>query len=89
MFKAQIPSQKTAGIDPPIAYNVSHDNGLVAMAFAPGIHGAPAYNIGIDVMKVRIPGRDTFASFVHTIGDQVNLTPSPSLSRSFLEHSLR
>jgi len=43
------------------------------MAFAPGIHGAPAYNIGVDIMKVRIPGRDTFASFVHTVRDQ--LTP--------------
>lgn len=69
-----MPSKKTAGIDPPIAYNISHDNALVAMVFAPGIHGAPAYNIGIDVMKVRVPGRETFASFVHTIRDQVILS---------------
>ncbi|KAF8232452.1 4'-phosphopantetheinyl transferase [Tricholoma matsutake] len=67
------PYIKTAGIGPPIAYNVSHDNALVAMIFAPGIYGPPAYNVGIDVMKVRIPGRDTFTSFVDTMGDQ--LTP--------------
>jgi 4'-phosphopantetheinyl transferase len=74
-IQTQIPLKKSAGLDPPIAYNISHDNALVAMAFAPGIYGAPAYNIGIDVMKVRIPGRDTFASFVHTVGYLVNLIP--------------
>jgi phosphopantetheinyl transferase len=83
MFGTQIPSKKAEGLDPPIAYNVSHDNALVVMAFAPGIHGAPAYNIGVDIMKVRIPGRDTFASFVHTVRDQVNLTSTPSPVKSF------
>jgi 4'-phosphopantetheinyl transferase len=56
------------------------------MVFAPGIYGAPAYNIGIDVMKVRVPGRDTFASFVNTVRDQVNRIPSPELI-IFSEHS--
>lgn len=41
------------------------------MAFAPGIHGAPAFSIGVDVMKVRVPGRESFLSFVQTVGDQV------------------
>ncbi|KAG6911640.1 hypothetical protein DXG01_007890 [Tephrocybe rancida] len=60
-------------LSPPIAYNISHDNGLVAMAFAPGIHNPPAFSIGIDVMKVRIPSRDTLASFIDSVSDQ--LTP--------------
>ncbi|KAG6855061.1 hypothetical protein C0991_005990 [Blastosporella zonata] len=65
-------------LDPPIAYNISHDNALVAMAFAPGIHNPPAFSIGVDVMKVRIPGRDTLGSFVESISDQ-----DETLSRFF------
>ena len=40
-------------------------------------------NIGIDVMKVRIPGNESFASFVDTVGDQVGSFPylSPVLTR--------
>jgi len=53
------------------------------MAFAPGIHGAPAYNIGIDVMKVRIPGRETLASFVNTVRDQVKVILLPMINSSF------
>lgn len=63
--------QATQTLVPPLAYNITHDNDLVAMAFAPGINNPPAYNVGIDVMKVRIPGRETFDSFVNTVGDQV------------------
>ncbi|KAG6890940.1 hypothetical protein C0995_000897 [Termitomyces sp. Mi166 len=57
----------TPGLDPLIAYNISHDNGLIVMAFGPGIHNPPAFNIGVDVMKVRIPDRNTLASFVERI----------------------
>ncbi|KAI9510442.1 4'-phosphopantetheinyl transferase superfamily [Russula earlei] len=42
---------------PPIAFNVSHDNELVAMASAPGEHGPPAFLIGVDVMMVQVPTR--------------------------------
>lgn len=63
--------QTTPGVEPPIGYNVTHDNGVVAMAFAPGSHNPPAYSIGVDVMKVRLPGRESFVSFVETVGDQV------------------
>ncbi|KAA1466168.1 4'-phosphopantetheinyl transferase [Dentipellis sp. KUC8613] len=59
----------TPGIDPPIGFNVSHDNDLVAMAFAPGVHDPPAYRIGVDVMKVQLPLREPFRSFVDTVGD--------------------
>ncbi|KAF9057374.1 hypothetical protein BJ165DRAFT_1411662 [Panaeolus papilionaceus] len=56
---------------PPLAYNITHDNNLIAMAYAPGLHNGPEFNIGIDVMKLRIPGRETFSSFVETVGDQL------------------
>ncbi|KAF8076164.1 hypothetical protein FPV67DRAFT_1712452 [Lyophyllum atratum] len=70
---AKKPYITTLGLDPPIAYNISHDNALVVMGFAPGIHNPPAFSVGVDVMKVRIPGRDTLASFINSVGDQ--LTP--------------
>ncbi|PPQ72529.1 hypothetical protein CVT24_004835 [Panaeolus cyanescens] len=56
---------------PPLAYNITHDNNLIAMAYAPGLQNSPAFSLGIDVMKLRIPGRETFASFVETVGDQL------------------
>ncbi|KAK7060310.1 hypothetical protein VNI00_001075 [Paramarasmius palmivorus] len=64
----------TPGIEPPIAYNVSHDNSLVVMVFASGKHNPPAFNIGIDVMKVQMSSRqDTYTQFVNIFQDQ--LTP--------------
>jgi len=63
-------SQVAPDLDPPIEYNITHDNNLVAMAFTSGDQQR-CNNIGIDVMKVRIPGRESFASFVETVGDQV------------------
>jgi hypothetical protein len=56
---------------PPIGFNVSHDNELVAMAFAPGEHGPPAFLIGVDVMRVRVPTRGTegAASFLRAVGE--------------------
>ncbi|KAG2013911.1 hypothetical protein CC2G_010775 [Coprinopsis cinerea AmutBmut pab1-1] len=54
-----------------IGFNVTHDNALVAVAFAPGIHGPPAFNIGIDVMKTKIPSREPFASFVEAFEEQL------------------
>jgi 4'-phosphopantetheinyl transferase len=61
-----------ASIDPPlIGFNVSHDNELVAMAFAPGEDGPPAFLIGVDVMKVHVPtrGAEDIASFLHAVGE--------------------
>ena len=40
------------------------------MAFTSGDQQRSS-NIGIDVMKVRVPGRESFASFAETVGDQV------------------
>jgi 4'-phosphopantetheinyl transferase len=56
----------------PIAFNVSHDNELVAMAFAPGHHAPPAFLIGVDVMMVQAPTRGAeqgTALFLRTVGD--------------------
>ncbi|KAF9485383.1 4'-phosphopantetheinyl transferase [Pholiota conissans] len=60
-------------LEPPIAYNITHDNNLVAMVVAPGTHNPPAFSIGIDVMKLRIPGRETLRSFINTVGDQLTI----------------
>ncbi|KAF8901709.1 hypothetical protein CPB84DRAFT_1815148 [Gymnopilus junonius] len=59
------------GIDDPIAYNITHDNNLVAMAFAQGVQNPPAYSLGIDIMKIKIPGRETLSSFIDVVGDQL------------------
>ncbi|THU92108.1 4'-phosphopantetheinyl transferase [Dendrothele bispora CBS 962.96] len=68
-----------------IAYNISHDNDFIVMAFSergpippaiPGVHPTAneAGSIGIDVMKVALPGRhDTYSSFVRIFQEQ--LTP--------------
>ncbi|KAJ7068072.1 hypothetical protein C8F01DRAFT_589384 [Mycena amicta] len=77
--------------DPAIAYNISHDNGLVAMASSSNTHNPPAFSLGIDVMKVRIPGRESFASFVETAGDQLtaherHLISSAKTQDEALEH---
>ncbi|KAF8211350.1 hypothetical protein K438DRAFT_1807156 [Mycena galopus ATCC 62051] len=61
----------TSGVDPSIAYNVSHDNGLVAMVSSANTDNPPAFTVGVDVMKLRIPGRESFTSFVETVGDQL------------------
>lgn len=42
------------------------------MVSSPNTYNPPAFTIGVDVMKVRIPGRETFAAFVETVGDQVS-----------------
>jgi 4'-phosphopantetheinyl transferase len=76
---------------------VSHDNELVAMAFAPGEHGPPAFLIGIDVMKIQVPTRgaaDGVASFLHTVGETTVSVCDPPISpltlsspRSYLCHA--
>ncbi|KAJ7179326.1 hypothetical protein C8R46DRAFT_1173682 [Mycena filopes] len=81
----------TNGVDPKIAYNVSHDNGLIAMVSSANTHNPPAFTVGIDVMKARIPGRESFASFVETVSDQLTaherrLISSAANQQKGLEH---
>ncbi|KAI6035434.1 hypothetical protein F5J12DRAFT_26141 [Pisolithus orientalis] len=66
------------GIDPPLGFNVTHDEGVVAMAFGTGDLGPPAFTVGVDVMQLKIPPNSTFADFVDSVSGQ--LTP--------LEHGL-
>ena len=58
----------------PIGYNITHDNGAVAMAYVSGSElypDPPAYRVGIDVMLLQLPRRVTYAEFVESVGDQV------------------
>lgn len=75
--------QATEGIEPPIAYNITHDSGVVAMAWASGgdLVGPPAYKLGVDVMKVQLPKRECFANFLDAFGDQVSQFRRPQRYR--------
>ncbi|KAL0949571.1 hypothetical protein HGRIS_009620 [Hohenbuehelia grisea] len=70
-FDLPLSIEATPELHPPLGFNITHDNALIAIAVCEGVHHPPAYSIGIDVMKIRVPGRDTFASFVHTVSDQL------------------
>ncbi|EMD41033.1 hypothetical protein CERSUDRAFT_44618, partial [Gelatoporia subvermispora B] len=64
----------THGVDPRVGYNVTHDRGLIAMAYASGADlypDPPAYRIGVDVMQVQLPDRHAFSEFVETVGEQL------------------
>ncbi|KAI0334713.1 hypothetical protein GY45DRAFT_1317723 [Cubamyces sp. BRFM 1775] len=75
-------------LDTPIGYNITHDNGVVAMAYSTGADlypDPPAYRIGIDVMLLQLPKRDTFPGFVEIFSDQLTqlernilLPPAPA-----------
>jgi len=52
----------------------------VAMAFAPGVHGPPAFQIGVDVMRVRIPRGERFTSFLRAVGDTLTQDEKRCLS---------
>lgn len=41
------------------------------MAFATGDLGPPAYNIGVDVMQLKVPPRTTFPELVDSVSSQV------------------
>jgi len=69
----------TPDVNPPIAYNISHDNNLVAMAFGPGSDDPPAFRIGVDVMKVALPQRQTFPQFVKVFSEQLTATETNTI----------
>ncbi|KAI0722954.1 hypothetical protein C8Q76DRAFT_721089 [Earliella scabrosa] len=82
----------TTPIDPPIGYNITHDNGVVAMVHSSGSDlypDPPAYRLGIDVMLLQLPKRDTFPGFVGIFSEQLTdvertilLPPTPILELS-------
>ncbi|KIP12868.1 hypothetical protein PHLGIDRAFT_97610 [Phlebiopsis gigantea 11061_1 CR5-6] len=70
------PYVTTNGPHEPIGYNITHDSGLVAVAFQSGpdlYPDAPAYRIGVDAMLLQVPDRLTFGDLVESVGSQ--LTP--------------
>ncbi|KAH9894315.1 hypothetical protein C8Q73DRAFT_695253 [Cubamyces lactineus] len=88
----------SARLDTPVGYNITHDNGVVAMAYSAGADlypDPPAYRVGIDVMLLQLPKRDTFPGFVEIFSDQLTQLernilipprPAPALS---LDEALR
>ncbi|KAJ8454325.1 hypothetical protein ONZ45_g19350 [Pleurotus djamor] len=52
-----------------ITFNLTHDNEVIAMAVAPGSMLPPAYSIGVDVMKLHVPRKESLRSFVEGVGD--------------------
>jgi len=67
----------------PIGFNVTHDGGVVAMAYDMGTNqpwnDPPAHKIGVDVMKLALPDRSTFKGFVDTVGDALTVSEKASL----------
>lgn len=41
------------------------------MVHSPGLINPPVYTLGVDVMKVRIPGNDTLQQFIDIMAEQV------------------
>ncbi|KIY67364.1 hypothetical protein CYLTODRAFT_376282 [Cylindrobasidium torrendii FP15055 ss-10] len=76
-------------LDPPLAYNISHDNGLVGIVYGPGINDAPAFQLGIDLMKVRIPGNDTFETFIGYMDSQLTRLEHHTLLSTPLPQALQ
>lgn len=64
--------QVSPNLNPPLGFNITHDNALVALAFSSESQNPPEFSVGIDVMKLRVPGKESFPSFVRTVGDQVS-----------------
>ncbi|KAL1744388.1 hypothetical protein HDZ31DRAFT_38796 [Schizophyllum fasciatum] len=79
----------TTALDSPLAFNVSHDSGFVAMAFAPGTTNPPAYNVGVDIMEVRMPRGETYTSLIETFGEQLTVLEKRQLRDLQPEEGLR
>lgn len=41
------------------------------MVVGPGRTNPPAFGLGIDVMKTRVPGKSSINEFIEVVGDQV------------------
>ncbi|KAI0092827.1 hypothetical protein BDY19DRAFT_509033 [Irpex rosettiformis] len=95
MAFAATPSRKpyitTTDLREPIGYNITHDNGAIAMVYASSSElypDPPAYRLGIDIMLLRLPKRVTYAEFVESVGDQLTayertlLQPQESLEET-------
>ncbi|KAI0347312.1 hypothetical protein BDW22DRAFT_1411123, partial [Trametopsis cervina] len=92
---ARKPYITTAALPTPIGYNITHDNGVVAMAYATGPELSPhppTYRVGLDVMLLQLPRRVGYAAFVESVSDQLTERERQLLQLSAdvgLEESLR
>ena len=80
---------QTCELSEPIGYNITHDNGLIAMAYAAGadLHpDPPAHRMGIDVMLLQLPRRTTYEGFVESVSDQVRSALRIECHLSLLMH---
>lgn len=69
---ANIQNQSSIPLD--LAYNVSHDNAIIAMAYV--LDAKDPLEIGVDVMRVSLPGGQTNSSFIEILTDQVSSAPT-------------
>ncbi|KAH9943110.1 uncharacterized protein BXZ73DRAFT_97165 [Epithele typhae] len=64
----------TTPLNPPVGYNITHDNGVVGMALSSGddlYPDPPAYRVGLDVMRLHLDKRDNFSGFVEIFSEQL------------------
>ncbi|CAL1702316.1 unnamed protein product [Somion occarium] len=75
----------------PLGFNLTHDNGLIAMVYSTGedlFLDAPAYRLGVDVMRLRLPHRQSLPEFIEIFSEQLTpleqrmLQPSPQVEDS-------
>lgn len=52
---------------PALGFNLSHDANVVLLAIKRHMNPSLAQNIGVDVMRVKIPEGETFSSFMESI----------------------
>ena len=62
------------GAHEPLGYNITHDNGLIGMIFSTGedlYPDPPAYQLGVDVMRLQPPHRQSLKEFIEIFTEQV------------------
>ncbi|KDQ09980.1 hypothetical protein BOTBODRAFT_137247 [Botryobasidium botryosum FD-172 SS1] len=59
-------------LTPYLAFNITHDSSLVGMSYNRGDIKSDAEKVGVDVMKVALPGNETISSFLEILRDQLS-----------------
>ncbi|KZO92215.1 hypothetical protein CALVIDRAFT_601719 [Calocera viscosa TUFC12733] len=74
-------------IDPPILFNISHDNSLITLGYSRP-PGNGSHCIGVDCMKLAIRSDETPRMFVEVINDQLTIGERASLQRPMPDQQL-
>jgi len=61
-------------MNPPLGFNLSHDWHTVLLATRRNEEAQSASDLGVDVMRAEIPERETFPSFLESIGKAVSVS---------------